>query len=85
MKSFDVVEALVIELAGFMEDAMLAAPVVAGRLLNRPSDDVEAVRASASKVDDPEWLEVDVTTVLDDSDGSEDSEVMEEEGLVITV
>lgn len=85
MKSFDIVEALVVELVGFMEDVMLVVPVVAERLLNRPSDDVEAVWASASKVDDPGLLEVDVTTGLDDSDGPEDSIVLEGEGLVTTV
>lgn len=55
---------------------MLSIPVVVEKLLDNSPEDVEAVRASASSVDDPQLLEVDVITGLD---------VVEKEELVTTV
>ncbi len=62
-----------------MRDWMLSIPVVVEKLLDNSPEDVEAVRASASSVDDPRLLEVDVITGLDDP------EVVEKEELVTTV
>lgn len=59
-----------------MRDWMLSIPVVVEKLLDNSPEDVEAVRASASSVDDPQLLEVDVITGLD---------VVEKEELVTTV
>lgn len=62
-----------------MRDWMLSIPVVVEKLLDNSPEDVEVVRASASSVDDPRLLEVDVITGLDDP------EVVEKEELVTTV
>lgn len=62
-----------------MRDWMLSIPVVVEKLLDNSPEDVEAVRASASRVDDPRLFEVDVITGLDDP------EVVEKEELVTTV
>lgn len=62
-----------------MRDWMLSIPVVVEKMLDNSPEDVEAVRASASSVDDPRLLEVDVITGLDDP------EVVEKEELVTTV
>ena len=71
------------ESVGVAEEWKLWVPVAAREL-----DDVEAVWASASKVDDLRLLETEITVALEDSDDLdkvEASEVVDGEPLVIAV